>query len=300
MGQRAGIAPPRLLIDTDAANYFDDQFAIAYAAMAADTVRLEALYAAPFVNARITKTAQGMRRSYREIGEVLGALGLERNAAVRQGARTVLRTVDRPVKSPAARDIIERTANARPDGCYLVSIGPATNAASALLMDPGLASRITVVWLGGTPHDFPTASEFNLRQDPHAVRTLLNSGVRLVHVPAQGVAERVSISPAAIESRLQGAGAIADLLLTRVREHAAHDGVSLASTAPFAIWDMAAVATLAAPGTVDLRTVPSPVLGHDLRWHAGQAGRHTIQVATSIDAEAVLDDFFGRLRPPQA
>ena len=49
---RARLAPPegpvRLLIDTDAANEIDDQFALAWALMSQDRLRIEAVTAAPF------------------------------------------------------------------------------------------------------------------------------------------------------------------------------------------------------------------------------------------------------------
>src|SRR5258706_14670189 len=41
-------ARPRLVIDTDAANEIDDQFALAWALLCPERLRLEAVYAAPF------------------------------------------------------------------------------------------------------------------------------------------------------------------------------------------------------------------------------------------------------------
>ena len=38
-------------------------------------------------------------------------------------------------------------------GSALAAIGAITNVASALLLEPELANRIVVVWLGGHPHD---------------------------------------------------------------------------------------------------------------------------------------------------
>ena len=284
----------RLLIDSDAANYFDDQFAISYAARSSEAVVLEAVYAAPFSNSRVSDPGGGMLLSLAEVSEVLGALGLQNEVAVRAGARQHLGKAGRPVESPAAEDIISRTSGALPANCVVVSLGPPTNVASALLMDPSLARRITVVWLGGTPHDFSTASEFNLRQDPQAVRVLLDSGVPLLHVPAQGVAEDLSASRALLESRLASRSAIGDLLLERVIEHWDGHQVPPGSPAPLAIWDMAAIAALVVPDLVEVETVPSPLLGQGLRWRT-KPGRHPIRVARRIAKDAVMADFFAKL-----
>ena len=53
-----------LVIDTDAYNEIDDQFAISYALRAQDRLHLLALCAAPFHNERSTGPADGMEKSY--------------------------------------------------------------------------------------------------------------------------------------------------------------------------------------------------------------------------------------------
>lgn len=297
-GRSLGQRLPRVLIDTDAANYFDDQFALAYAATSGAELRLEAVYAAPFTNSRVSDPARGMQLSFEEIGSVLEATGLASDVRIWRGADRVIPAPAQAVPSPAAEDIVERTANARPADCFLVVIGPATNTASALLMDPALAGRITVVWLGGTPHQFPTASEYNLRQDVHAARVLLDSGVRLHHVPAQGIAEKLSIALPDLEHRLAGRSPIGDLLLSRVKRHAPVHGGEPGSPVPLAIWDMAAIAAVLAPGFVEFRSAPSPILGPDLRWSIN-SGRHSVQVATRITASDVFYDFFRKLESRQ-
>src|SRR5256885_2251476 len=63
----ARLEPPegvvRVVLDTDAYNEIDDQFAIAYA-VRSPRLDVEAVYAAPFHNVRSSGPADGMRRSY--------------------------------------------------------------------------------------------------------------------------------------------------------------------------------------------------------------------------------------------
>lgn len=52
-----------MVLDTDAYNEIDDQFAISYA-MKADKLSVKAIYAAPFYNSRSSGPADGMEKSY--------------------------------------------------------------------------------------------------------------------------------------------------------------------------------------------------------------------------------------------
>ena len=56
----------RLVLDTDAFNEIDDQFAIAYALKSADNMTVEALYAAPFFNELSSGPADGMEKATRK------------------------------------------------------------------------------------------------------------------------------------------------------------------------------------------------------------------------------------------
>jgi hypothetical protein len=66
--------PLRAVLDTDTFNEIDDQFAVVYALLSPSEIRLEALYAAPFHNARSTGPSDGMVKSYEEIRRLLDRL----------------------------------------------------------------------------------------------------------------------------------------------------------------------------------------------------------------------------------
>ncbi len=295
LGQDPGFPPreakARILLDTDAANYFDDQFALAYAALSTEAIQIEAVYAAPFVNKRVSAPEEGMERSYEEIGRVLDALRIGRRLPVVKGAARWMGGSGQPVKSPAAEDIVERVMSDKSDIRYIVAIGAPTNVASALLLEPKLAGRTTIVWLGGTPHHYPSAVEFNLKQDPAAVRVLFDAGARLMHLPAPGLAENLRTNREELERRLRGRSAIGNYLLGRVEELGSGEQVSEGASRTLAIWDMAPVAWLANAQWVQSTLVPSPLLSDDLAWlHSPY--RHRIRVAIRILRDAVFTDFF--------
>ncbi|MER8428187.1 hypothetical protein [Mesorhizobium sp. M1403] len=57
----------RCVLDTDTYNEIDDQFAVVQMLLSADRLDLQAIYAAPFHNARSENPGHGMELSYDEI-----------------------------------------------------------------------------------------------------------------------------------------------------------------------------------------------------------------------------------------
>ena len=76
------------VLDTDAYNEIDDQFAIAYMLKSADKINTKAIYAAPFFNSKSTGPADGMERSYDEIMKLLDFGGMD--ADVYKGSTSYL------------------------------------------------------------------------------------------------------------------------------------------------------------------------------------------------------------------
>jgi purine nucleosidase len=67
----------------------------------------------------------------------------------------------------------------------VLALGCPTNMASALLIERrSWCRRLVVVWTSGWPSHAPHPNHsFNLEQDLHATRVLLDSGVPLVYLP---------------------------------------------------------------------------------------------------------------------
>lgn len=137
-----------LVLDTDAYNEIDDQFAIAYALRAKERIHLCALYAAPFFNNNSTSPEDGMERSYQEILNLLSLSG--ENVPAFKGSKGYLSDEKTPQESAAASDLAQRAMAYSPEApLYVAAIGAITNIASALLLKPEIADRMVVVWLGG-------------------------------------------------------------------------------------------------------------------------------------------------------
>ncbi len=76
------------VVDTDAYNEIDDQFAISYALCSPERINLLALYAAPFLNQHSVSPEDGMVKSEQEIRKLLALIGQERE--VYAGSRRFL------------------------------------------------------------------------------------------------------------------------------------------------------------------------------------------------------------------
>ncbi|MBB29591.1 MAG: nucleoside hydrolase [Gemmatimonadetes bacterium] len=281
--------PVSMVLDTDTYNEIDDQFALLYALLS-DSLNVEAIYAAPFHNGKSSGPCDGMERSYEEILRILNHMDIDRINDVFKGATEYLSSGTDPQPSAAVVDLLERSTESRTGPLYVVAIGAITNIATALLLDPGLVERIVVVWLGGHPTYWPTASEFNLKQDIHASQIIFDSGVPLVHVPCKNVAEHVKTTLPEIERYVKGQGTIGDYLheifLGYNKDHYARSKE---------IWDVATIAYLVNPNWVPSEIMLSPVLNPDLTWDLADRSRHPIRVATNARRDPIFQDLFSKL-----
>lgn len=287
---RPPTGPVRMVLDTDTFNEIDDQFALTYAILSPEKLRLEAVYAAPFFNELSSGPKDGMEKSYDEIGRILDKLGKTADIAVFRGSERYLPGDGVPVDSPAARDLIARAHTAtEEEPLYVAAIAAITNVASAILLDPSIINKIVVVWLGGHHLNWRDTREFNLAQDVSAAKVLLDSGVSFVVIPCFGVASHLITTLPEIKQYVSGKGAIGDFLAERYENcHDDHFGYSRV------IWDLSAVAYLLEAHFVPTDLVHSPVLNNGPTW-SFNPGRHFIRWANSVNRDAIFRDLFRKL-----
>ncbi|MBC8008716.1 MAG: nucleoside hydrolase [Burkholderiales bacterium] len=279
----------RVVLDTDTFNEVDDQFALAHLLLSPARISLEAVYAAPFFNPRSASPADGMEKSHEEIHRVLDLVAPAIRPAVFRGATAYLPDARTPVPSAAVEDLIAR-ALATPEGetLYVLAIAAATNIASALLAEPRIAGRITIVWLGGNAPYWHHTREFNLEQDPHAARVLLDTEVPLVLIPCHPVASHIITTVAELEALLAPHSRLGAYLTDIVRGY-----VGNPPGWAKVIWDISASAWLIDPESVLTAEAPSPVLKDDLTWE-NPPGRRVIRIAREVKRNRIFADFFAK------
>ena len=285
--------PVDIVMDTDAYNEIDDQFAISYALRARNRLYVRAFYAAPFLNGRSESPLDGMEKSYSEIHKLLHLAKEER--PVFKGSDRYLKSEKEAVDSPAARDLIKRApAYSADKPLYVVGIGAITNVASALLMAPEIADRIVVIWLGGHSLNWHDTHEFNMSQDVAAARVLYASGSPLVILPCMGVVSALTTTEPELRHWLSGKNALSDYLVTQTIDEA--NTYAAGRVWSRVIWDAATIAWLLNErGDLLLdRLIPTPIPEYD--YHYGFDPRRPFcKYVYHINRDAVFADLFEKL-----
>ena len=230
-----------VVLDTDAYNEIDDQFAIAYLLKNKQKLNTKAIYAAPFLNPRSESPADGMEKSYNEIFKLLDLMN--ENVTVFRGSEKFMDDENTPVVSDAARDLAQRADGYSPEKpLYVVAIGAITNVASAFLLNPKMAENTVVVWLGGHARHYTNTREFNMYQDVAASRVVMSSGVPFVQLPCMGVVSAFTISKPEIEYWLLNKTPLSDYLGKNSIDAAERYARGTAWTR--CLWDVTAIAWL--------------------------------------------------------
>lgn len=290
-----------VVLDTDAYNEVDDQFALAYLLRSPERVSLKAVYAAPFWNDKSSGPADGMEKSYFEIFHILHLAGEhDLDQQVFRGSDRYLSDESVPVESPAARDLVQR-AMAYPEDnpLYVVAIGAITNIASVLLMEPQLRDHMVVIWLGGHSWSWPSTDEFNMVQDIAAARVVFESGVPLIQVPCMGVADRFALTGPELVYWLKGQNELCDYLVNIVTEEAQkceavcqNGGLATWSRV---IWDVTAAAWLMGEDLERDLLEHTPIPQYDSHY-SFDCRRQLMRCVYQIDRDRLAADLFAKLR----
>ena len=283
-----------VVIDTDAYNEIDDQFAIAYLLKNNQKLQTKALYAAPFYNDKSDGPKDGMEKSYKEINNLLELMNLqEMKDFVYRGSEDYLKDEASAQISDAAEDLAKRAmAYSSENPLYVVTIGAITNIASAILLNPNIIERIVVVWLGGNGTHWMHNREFNSYQDVAADRVVFNSGAAVVQLPCMGVVSSFSIGKYDLIHHLENKNKLCDYLLKHTVEVAEHD--SRLTTWSRVVWDVTAVAWLLDESFTMSTLRHSPIFEYDNRY-AFDETRHLYRYVYHVDKDLIFNDLFNKL-----
>ena len=151
---RLGFAPPeacrmRVIIDTDAKNEGDDDFAILHHLLTPQ-FDVRGICATHF---EVKTTQRGlpphsMERSYQEVCRLLNAAHID-DVPVLHGCTAPLASPEDAPDCEAVEFLIQEALRDDPAPLYIAAQGAVTNIAAALNRAPEIASRMTVLWNGG-------------------------------------------------------------------------------------------------------------------------------------------------------
>ena len=285
-----------VILDTDAFNEIDDQFAIAYMIKSSEKLNVKGICAAPFFNSNSDSPKDGMEKSYDEIKKLLNLMDKgDRIQNVFKGSDRYLTDEKTPVESDAARFIADLASEYSADRpLYIVSIGAITNVASAILMNPEIVDKTVVVWLGGHSLEYYDTKEFNMMQDVAAARVIFGCGVPLVQLPCMGVVDVFRMSKSELEYWLKGNNKLADYLA----ENTISAAEKYASGKPWSrvIWDVTAVAWLLNDNEKFMRSriIKKHMPNYDYKYDI-ESDNGFMRYVYSIKRDALMEDLINKL-----
>lgn len=248
------------------------------------------------------------RNAVRRVTELFDAMGIDAGDRIWLGSDAPLDDRGIPQDSPAARALVAEAMRDDPRPLYVCCGGGLTDVASAWLLEPRIAQRLTVLWIGGPEYagtrEPPGVQnpEYNLAIDVTAGQVVFNdSDLPLWQVP-RDVYRQCLVSDAELRRRVAPQGAAGAFLyesLQVVARFMWESGAGLAET--YALGDSPLVLLTALqsffqadPSSSDYVMVPAPSFDE-----AGEAtprpGGRPIRVYTRVDTRLMFEDMFSKL-----
>lgn len=277
----------RVIINTDAKNEADDQFAIVQAALT-PSFELHGFIAAHFGD---RKSTTSMQDSYDEIMLLLKLMHMEQQFRVEAGALHALQDEETPVESAGAKLIVEEALREDERPLHIAFLGPLTDMASALLMEPKIAEKnIRVIWIGGG--DWPHGCrEYNLGNDIHAANVVFTSTVDVWQIP-RNVYRMMPVSHAELIERVYPKGALGQYLTGQLIDF---NNSHPSRPAEYRVLgDSPAVGVIMYGDCGKWSLQPAPECDEEMNYVHTRKNR-PIRVYENIDARFIMEDFYAKL-----
>jgi purine nucleosidase len=309
IGNGSIIPRMRVIIDNDFSGDPDGLFQLAHHLLS-PSVEVRAIIGS-HLNARdfFDRSNMQAQNAARKAKELVEMMGLKANIPVLAGSNVAMVNDSTPVKSDAVSFIIRealRTDTNLP--LYVVCGAGLTEIASALLTNPDIAGKLTLIWIGGPeyidlalpPPNYSTP-EYNLNIDIIAARVVFNrSPVPIWQVPRN--AYRQAIIPySKLLVSVKPHGKTGAYLTTAVEElmKGVQKYVNVGETyilgdSPLVLLTALQSGFEADPASSFYALKMSPLITEQGTYAINQSGR-MIRVYNYLDVDMMFDDFFAKL-----
>lgn len=279
----------RLIVDTDAKNEADDQFAIVHALLSPKFENVG------FIACHFNKEGS-MQESYKEINHIFDLMGFPKDNMIYKGALKPLKDLKTPEISEGAKLIIEEAMKDDKRPLYAVFLGAITDLATALLIEPKIQKRLKAIWIGGGKS--PTgAVEFNLGNDINAINIVYKSQIELWQVPKK-VYELLPISLAELEENIYEAGPIGKYLFEQLRDYNNSETAIISdfrSGETWVIGDSPAIGLLLYEHRFHYELMRAPSVDNNGIYDFSTNNR-MIRMYKYIDNRLIINDLFSKIK----
>ena len=285
----------KIWFDTDMGNEMDDIYAIARLLVEADKYDIVGVSSAHFINVDLmlyekwnqypTKGINTVKISQAENEQILGAFGLLKIPHP-MGAEGIMGRAwggYAPRPSDMTKQLID-IVKGLPNGEKLdvLFIGAATNVASAIALEPSIATKIRLFCMGAkfdAKEEVWDKDEFNVRGDLNAFNFLLNQPNLDWYIMPVQTCKVLTFDRDETYSKLDSKYPVENLLKQRWVETNPNDKTRI-------LWDLALVEAYLSPDLAEFKSVKTPPDNH----------KHTVNVYVKIDKKAMFDKFWNTLR----
>jgi inosine-uridine nucleoside N-ribohydrolase len=277
----------RVIVNTDAKNEADDQFAIVHALLT-PMFELHGLIPAHFGT---QKSATSLQDSHDEVLLLLRLMGLEGKVQVALGAAAAIPDTTTPARSAGAELIVAQALKDDTRPLHVAFLGPLTDMASALLMAPEIARRnVRVIWTGGGY--WPVGNrEYNLSNDIAAASVVARSGIEIWQIPMK-VYRHMAVSYAELHERVHGQGEIGKYLVEQTvawNERMVAEPIEHRS-----LGDSPAIGVMMYPECGESEWVAGPEYNELMNYvHTGR--NRPVKLYHNVDQRFILEDMFAKL-----
>ena len=287
----------RMIVHTDCKNEADDQFALVHHLLTPKFI-VKGIVAGHFdLGGKMYKSGRSASASLEEVRRILSLMDAEEYPAF-IGSQVPLEDEYTPADSEGARFIIEEALRDDPHPLFIACQGAVTDIASALLMAPEIAGRMTAVWIGGGAYP-EGGSEFNLQQDIAAANVLMKSKMDIWQIPAD-VYRQMSVTLSELQLNVEPCGEIGHYLLKQMLE-VNEDAADIPYWPNGESWGLGDSPTVGIflddPNNTDyFDEIPAPSINYeDMTYNYDAPGRK-IRVYKRINPRLILDDFFAKMK----
>jgi inosine-uridine nucleoside N-ribohydrolase len=241
------------------------------------------------------------------VRELLKAMRMEERVTVYEGAAAGLKDVHAPAPSDAASFIVKEAMREDTRLPLYVACGAGlTNIASACLMEPKIAQRIRLIWIGGPEHAglaVPPPGgqkvEYNLGIDVAACQVVFNhSDIPVWQVPRDAYRQTL-VSHAELRHRMNTSVEPAKFLMGRLEDLLRRAKGSLGETYVLGDSPLVLLTALQSSWEVDPSssryvTMKAPKISDKGQYEDNPDGRE-IRVYTHLDTRVMFEDFYAKV-----
>ncbi len=213
----------RLIIDNDFGGDPDGLFQLVHHVLS-PSVEIKGIIGARFLPGGFFDAVETAANACKIVNEILKIMKLQKKFPVYEGSNSGLSDLKTPEISDGAKAIVLEAMRKDTDLPLYIACGAGlTNIASAYLMEPKIAERLILVWIGGPeysdlalPPPGYTSLEYNLGIDIKAGQVIFNvSGIPLWQVPRNAYRQAV-ISYSELLLRVKPKGKIGKYLVNKI------------------------------------------------------------------------------------